>query len=1197
MNNKSNRIKTNIYPASDNLLISAIGKGNSAKTIILIFLFIIILLPGCLSGGGDAAGPAPAGQKSIVISGSVISPGSISTPDSAAPETQIGGGANGGGITGAYRYAISVTGINGLPLPAASITLVNGAFTASIALDENINYAVIIVKDGITNKTLYKNLMGRLPKLSETAPGTGDITVKNAVIDNFSTARTLLALENMEAVPQEPIAIESITLDPADDAKNKTTFEKELESKLGAANISGLKKAVDILSSAISDSDINASLNYSGIDDCKTLYKNFIDILKSSYEQSPKLTTAAASKIKRIISGAGVEAATGILVNGEIINKDSSADKINNPPVISGIQTLPAAGILTVRYGLSHADADNCAIKVYLVSDTAETLITEDKLSGDIFNISPGADKTIVINIASYAGLEPSASYKIKLVPFDNKAAGIFGYSQSFTLAPADGPKPSITAVTLQSSNISGDTIINYNLYEPNNLACDIKVYYSINNAATTEINAADISGDIKNIAPATLKKISWKSKNSLPGEIKSVRLILTAETTGATGNYSVSPAFNVVNPVSFVKTFEYSPKNEVRPDKRSRHAGVIDSSDNLWIIGGAARYGALNDIWMRAAGSGLWNNITPAVSGNKKFEARSSHSASIDSNNKIWIVGGLINDKTATNEVWCFNTASSTLEYINTTGEIFSANYGHAASMDPTGNLWIAGGGGDGTISNEVWRLNTNTLQWAKISAGESKFPAARRYAGAAGRGGKLWIFGGVNASNQLCDDIWRFDTLNLNWEKITPSGVQYKANAYQACVMGTNGKIYITGGKTFYNDTKGCTDIFSFDTRDNSITEIAVQSDIFQSRYSHISAIDSQNMIYIMGGTSSGDYNDTWHSNDFGVTWQNPAADHSKPCPRHHHSSVATDSGRLFIIGGCDNEGNYLSDVWYSDDAGASWIEASKDTPYDKKISARMSHSSLIYQGKIYVIGGTGRHGTLNSVMRSDDNGASWTDITAATAANRKFSARAAHSSLIDDNGKMWVIGGYRYLFDTENGDDFSDAWVSEDLGASWTIVNPGIQTILKSPVALADTGSDIIYSAFMPTSGHTGAIDKNGTLYVIGGGSPHTWFSRDGGAKWHKKIVATPEFSMRKHHAGFIDTRGRVFVIGGRDTINACMNDAWYTDDFSNWIMLKSCAFASPRFGHASATDKNGRVYITGGLNHNGETVNDMCYYLQF
>ena len=1193
MNNKINCKKTNIYAAAGNLSISAMGKGNSANAIMLIFLFIIILLPGCLSGGGgDAAGPAPAGQKSIIITGNVIQPGSVSASSPAVPETQIGGGAE-----GAHRYAISITGINGQPLPAASITLVNGAFTASIPLDENINYAVIVVKDGVTDKTLYKNLMGRLPKLSETAAAGGDIAVKNAVIDNFSTARTLLALENMEAVPQVPIALESITLDPADAAKNKTAFEKELESKLGAANISELKKAVDILSSAISDPDVNASLNYSGIDECKTVYINFIDILKSSYEQSPKLTTTAASKIKRIISDAGVDVSTGILVNGETINKDSSAEKINNPPVISGVQALPAAGIITVRYGLSHADADNCAIKIYLMSETSETLIAEDKLSGDIFNVSPGADKTIVINIASYAGLEPAAAYKIKLVPFDNKAAGIFEQSQSFTLTPAVGPKPSITAITLQSSNISGDTEINYNLYELNNRSCDIKVYYSINYAATTEINAADINGDIKNVTPATLKKISWKSKNSLPGEIKNVRLILTAETNGATGDYSVSPAFNIVNPVSFVKTFEYSPKNEVRPEKRNRHAGVIDSADNMWIIGGSnSSYGASDDLWMRAAGSGLWSRITPAISGDKKFYARSSHSAAIDSNNKIWIVGGLVNDATATNEVWCFNTASSTLEYINTTGEIFSASYGHAASMDPAGNLWIIGGGGDGTVSNEVWRLNTNTLQWAKITAGGGEFAPARRYAGAAGRGGKLWIFGGVDGSNQLCDDIWRFDTLNLGWEKITPAGAQYKAGAYQACVMATNDKIYITGGKTFYNDPKGSNKIFSFDTRENSITEIAVQSDIFQSRYSHISVIDSKNIIYIMGGRAGGDYNDTWYSNDFGVTWQNPAADHSKPRPRHHHSSVVTDSGRLFIIGGCDNEGNYLSDVWYSDDAGASWIEASKDTPYDKKISARMSHSSLIYQGKIYVLGGTSRHGVLNCVMRSEDNGASWTDITAATAAGRKFSARAAHTSVVDDNGKMWVIGGYRYLFNTENGNDFSDAWVSEDLGASWTIVNPGIQTILKSPAAVADTGADIIYSAFMPTSGHTGAIDKNGTLYVIGGGSPHTWFSRDGGAKWQKKIVATPEFSMRKHHAGFIDARGRVFVTGGRDTINAAMNDAWYTNDFSNWIMLKSCAFASPRFGHAAATDKNGRVYITGGINYNGETVNDMCYYLQ-
>lgn len=1195
MKNKINCKNTNVSAAAYNLSISAIGKGNRANAIILIFLLMIALLPGCLSGGGgDASVPTSAGQPSLIISGSVVPAGSLSTPASAgeAPDGQIGGIT--AGAAGVSQYIISLAGIDGRPLPAAAITQTNTAFTAAIPLDENINYAVIIVKDGVTNKTLYKSLPGRVPKLSEIAAA-GDIAVKNVIIDSYSTARTLLALENINAVPQTPIAIESITLDAADAAKNKTAFEKELESKLGAANISEFKKAVAIISSAISDSELNAALNYSGNDECKTVYKNFIDILKSSFEQSPKFTAATASKIKRIISEAGVDASLGISVNGETINKDSSADKINNPPVISGVTALPAAGIITVRYGLFHADADKCSLKVYLVSETSEMLITSDRLSGDISGLTPGADKTMVINIASYDGLDRAAAYKIKLVPYDDKASGVFDYSQIFSLSPAAGAKSAVSKITLQSSNISGDTEVNYNLYAENNLNCDMKIYYSINYAGTTEINAADISGDIKNVTPAALKKILWKSKNSLPGEIKNVRLIIAPQTAGGPGAECVSPAFNILNPVSFVKTFEYSPKTVVLPEKRYGHTGVADSADNMWIIGGGSGYGAFDDIWTRAAGSGQWNRVTAAVNGGRKFNARSYHSAAIDSNNTIWITGGLIDDKTATNEVWRFNTASSVLELINTTGEVYSARHSHSSAIDAAGNLWVIGGGGD-TVSNEVWRLNTGTLQWSKIEAGGGEFTPGYARACAIGKDNKIWLFGGFDSSNQRCDEIWRFDTAGFLWEKISAAAGAPPAalSAYQACAMGGNGKIYITGGQSSVNDSKGNNKILSFDTGNNSLTEITVQSDLFIARYSHISVIDSKNKIYIMGGRGNNNYNDTWYSEDFGVTWKNPAADRSNPCPRSRHSSVVTDSGRLFIIGGTDGGGNYLSDVWYSDDAGASWIEASKNTPYNKKIIARMSHTSLLYQGKLYIIGGMGHKGVLNDVMRSDDNGASWTDITAASAANRKFSARAGHSSVIDGNGKLWIIGGYRYIFNDRASDDYSDSWVSEDLGTSWTQVNPGIQTILKSPAAQSD--SDIIYSAFMPTSAHTSVIDKNGTIYIIGGGSPHTWFSFDGGAKWQKKNVATPEFSMRKQHCGAIDKSGRTYVIGGRDTINACMNDAWYTTDFSNWIMLKETAFASPRSGHASCTDKNGRVYITGGTGYNDEPVNDMCYYFE-
>ena len=82
-----------------------------------------------------------------------------------------------------------------------------------------------------------------------------------------------------------------------------------------------------------------------------------------------------------------------------------------------------------------------------------------------------------------------------------------------------------------------------------------------------------------------------------------------------------------------------------------------------------------------------------------------------------------------------------------------------------------------------------------------------------------------------------------------------------------------------------------------------------------------------------------------------------------------------------------------------GNSWVQATSAANW----TARRNHTSLVYNNKMWVIGGYDAGGYKNDVWSSSD-GITWTQQTSATS----WTARNNHASLVYSN-KMWVIGGW--------------------------------------------------------------------------------------------------------------------------------------------------------------------------------------------
>ena len=90
--------------------------------------------------------------------------------------------------------------------------------------------------------------------------------------------------------------------------------------------------------------------------------------------------------------------------------------------------------------------------------------------------------------------------------------------------------------------------------------------------------------------------------------------------------------------------------------------------------------------------------------------------------------------------------------------------------------------------------------------------------------------------------------------------------------------------------------------------------------------------------------------------------------------------------------------------------WTQATASASF----STRRGHTSVVFNNKMWVIGGYTGSSNLNDVWYSSD-GATWTRATASAS----FSKRRHHTAVVFDN-KMWVIGGY-----DNGGANLNDVW----------------------------------------------------------------------------------------------------------------------------------------------------------------------------
>ena len=260
---------------------------------------------------------------------------------------------------------------------------------------------------------------------------------------------------------------------------------------------------------------------------------------------------------------------------------------------------------------------------------------------------------------------------------------------------------------------------------------------------------------------------------------------------------------------------------------------------------------------------------------------------------------------------------------------------------------------------------------------------------------------------------------------------------------------------------------------------------------------------------------------------SWEEVSAEGSKWKARSGHTSVVFDPGdgeKIWVMGGTD--GSRLNDVWSSPD-GSTWTESTPPGSAEKDTdgtdgsaanwwTARHLHTSVVFKGKIWVMGGTDGS-RLNDVWSSPD-GSTWTESTPPNdvdgnpvVKNNKnwWPVRYDHTSVVFDPGdgeKIWVIGGLGKNL-------YNDVWSSTD-GSNWAEEN-----------ANSGMGGGDIYK-------HASAVFKKkiwaiGGQYRMGNFGKSVW-SSPRGKTWTKAAEALP--SAIDYYPRAVEYKDRLWSLGG-------------------------------------------------------------------
>lgn len=316
--------------------------------------------------------------------------------------------------------------------------------------------------------------------------------------------------------------------------------------------------------------------------------------------------------------------------------------------------------------------------------------------------------------------------------------------------------------------------------------------------------------------------------------------------------------------------------------------------------------------IWSRVAAAG----VPPA--------AREGHAA-IEVGNRVYVIGGCVQEIRCFNDVHIFDTESLSWSQEPITGDPPEPRGGHSATLVGT-DIFVFGGASSEATFDNAYKLDLINRHWTRTAISGSTAGPCRRtnHAAAADSHGRIYIFGGYDADGDFLNDMWILSvyaatsgawhdqyTVPITWEKPVPTGqVPSPRESHSLTLVGR--KLVLFGGYTSGSRVVNDVHVYNLDAQE--WLQVPVAGEPPSARQAH-SAVRHGDDVVIAGGCSVSEvspvcYNDVWSLNTIEMRWARRSTDLISWFPREGHTATFI-RGQMFVFGGCQLSSECYSDV----------------------------------------------------------------------------------------------------------------------------------------------------------------------------------------------------------------------------------------------------------------------------------------------
>ena len=644
----------------------------------------------------------------------------------------------------------------------------------------------------------------------------------------------------------------------------------------------------------------------------------------------------------------------------------------------------------------------------------------------------------------------------------------------------------------------------------------------------------------------------------------------------GGQGNsFKRNDVWSSVDGISWVQSID----NHNPPrfwSSRSGHDSAV-FNNKLWVVGGLVRsdgedYIASEEVWSTSEGS-IWGRETRDTSyqlGSKVF----GHSLNVLKNNKLVVVGGQNSKNGFNKQILMSSKANDGKNWSRKYSDLTSRGHSAVVFKD---NLWRLGGYHNFQRNSDVW-VSNNGIGWSKV--GRAPWDARVDHTSVVFNKG-LYVMGGNTAGGQK-NDVWRFDlqlnlhSIDVSTNNITDKRPKNTAISVKAANL-TSDRINDIAVK-FYYTTASSTIVLDTANHIKTVTNSLNPGE--EKTFSTGNVNIPYNATYLFACIKDSLCVNSESGIDL-LKWskQSSSSPQTSLPQVKDHSSVVYDD-KIWVLGGDNSRSPRSNDVWYSKN-GSDWHK-SNNAPWDP----RKNHSSVVFNAQvsgdkksaIWVIGGAyttsvGTEAVANDVWHYVDG--SWTRVTE----RAEFNSRQSHTSVVFDD-RIWVLGGLGF-----NGRAFyslaDDIWYSRN-GVNWTRVIPsGVKWGRRYSHVSVVTNNEIWVSG--------GLREEIGGIYgYIVEAYSDAWRTTSKGSDWTENISVEPNnnagFLLGKNYAAAVSIDSQIFITGGRVGIdNYFETNVTAHYNGTRWRRPPEISIYPFRDSHSSVVFRD-KIFVIGGAEGN-------------